>query len=326
MMVEVSRWCADVSVILVLLIALSVSSGKAIEPRAPTDELAILVDGLGTYGRPISTQTPGAQRFFNQGLRLTYGYYFPEAIASFQQAKRYDSGHPMIDWGLALAMGPNPNSRKNGFPDDPQGEGGEAIALARAHAARSTPIERALIETLSVLYDFAGYPDRAARDDKYIEATKSLIDRYPDDMEAGFMYVNALMTRAAWNYWRLDGSPLPGTREAATTLEHLMALEPRHPGTVHLYVHLFENSGEPQRALPQADRLESLMPKAGHIVHMPSHIYVRVGQYEKSVASNERSLAADQYFLIAWGNHPFPTIGTYNQSPRIHAGHAWDVL
>ncbi len=110
------------------------------------------------------------------------------------------------------------------------------------------------------------------------------------------MYVDALMIRGAWNYWKRDGSPLPGTREAAGALEHIMALEPNHPGAVHLYVHLFEASAEPERALPQADRLESLMPKEGHMVHMPSHIYLRVGQYEKAIASNERSVEADRYF------------------------------
>src|SRR4029450_12586408 len=109
-------------------------------------------------------------------------------------------------------------------------------------------------------------------------------------------------------------------------LEHLMTLNPNHPGAVHLYVHLFENSGEPQRALPQADRLESLMPKAGHMVHMPSHIYIRVGQYDKAIASNERSIAADRLFLGTWGNVPFPTITTYGLSVRTHPAHAWDFI
>ena len=294
--------------------------------HARSTESAVLVPDIGTYGRKISTSSPLAQKFFDQGLRLLYGYYFPEAIASFQEAQRHDPDNPMISWGLAFATGPNPNSRKNGFPDDPQGEGRKAIITAQTHLTKAKPVERALIESLSVLYDLDHYPDRLTRDNKYIEATKLLAARYPRDLEAGFMYVNALMTRGAWTYWRRDGSPLPGTGEAATTLEHLMALNPNHPGAVHLYVHLFENSGEPQRALPQADRLESLMPKAGHMVHMPSHIYVRVGQYEKAIISNERSVAADKYFLETWGDHPFPTTGTYPLSSRTHAGHAFHLL
>ena len=287
---------------------------------------AVLVDNIGTYGRKISTASPTAQKFFDQGLRLVYGYYFPEAIASFEEAQQYDPDHPMLDWGLALAMGPNPNSRKNGFPDDPQADGRKAIAAARAHLTKATPVERALIEGLSVQYDIDRYPERAVRDEKYIEATSLVLDRYPDDLEAGFMYADALMIRGAWNYWQRDGSPLPGTREAVTVLEHLMALEPHHPGAVHLYVHLFESSAEPERALPQADRLESLMPKEGHMVHMPSHIYLRVGQYGKAIASNERSVAADRFFLSEWGDRPFPTEGTYHLSSKTHAPHAWHVL
>jgi hypothetical protein len=155
----------------------------------------VLVDNIGTYGRKISTTSPLAQKFFDQGLRLVYGYYFPEAIASFEEAQQYDPDHPMLDWGLALAMGPNPNSRKNSFPDDPHGDGRKAIATARAHLPRATAVERALIESLSVQYDNDQYPDRAVRDEKYIAATRSVLDRYPDDLEAGFMYADAVMIR-----------------------------------------------------------------------------------------------------------------------------------
>ncbi len=317
---------AQISVAVVFLGLLGANAVAERGIAAPAGEHAVLVDNIGTYGRKISTKSAMAQKFFDQGLRLVYGYYFPEAIASFEEAQQYDPNHPMLDWGLALAMGPNPNSRKNGFVDDPHGDGRKAIASARAHLAGATAAERALIGALSVQYDTERYPDRAARDDKYIEATRALLDRYPDDLEAGFLYVDAVMIRGAWNYWRRDGSPLPGTREAADALEHVMVLDPNHPGAVHLYVHLFESSAEPERALPQADRLESLMPKAGHMVHMPSHIYLRVGQYEKAIASNERSVAADRFFLSEWGGRPFPTAGTYHLSASTHAPHALDVL
>ena len=321
-----SSYYAQISVAVVLLGVLGANSVSERGFAAPAEEHAVLVDNIGTYGRKISTKSPIAQKFFDQGLRLVYGYYFPEAIASFEEAQQYDPDHPMLDWGLALAMGPNPNSRKNSFPDDPHGDGRKAIASAHAHLARATPAERVLIESLSVQYDTDRYPDRAVRDEKYIEATRSVLDRYPDDLEAGFMYVDSVMIRGAWNYWRRDGSPLAGTSEAATALDHILALNPNHPGAVHLYVHLFEGSAEPERALPQADRLESLMPKAGHMVHMPSHIYLRVGQYEKAIASNERSVAADRYFLSEWGDRPFPTAGTYHLSASTHAPHALEVL
>ena len=321
-----SSYCVQVLVAVVLLGALGASPVTEGESVAPADEHAALVDNIGTYSRKISTNSPMAQKFFDQGLRLIYGYYFPEAIASFEEAQQYDRDHPMLDWGLALAMGPNPNSRKNSFPDDPHGDGRKAIANARAHLARATGVERALIDSLSVQYDSDRFPDRAERDEKYIEAVRSVLDRYPDDMEAGFMYVDAIMIRGAWNYWRPDGSPLPGTKEAAAALDHILSLDPNHPGAVHLYVHLFEASAQPELALPHADGLESLMPKEGHMVHMPSHIYISVGQYEKAVASNERSLAADQFFLSQWGHRPFPTQGTYHLSAQTHSQHARYVL
>lgn len=314
-------------VVLVVSLVTLTAAGQATPKRSiPALGDAVLVDGLGTYGRKISTEFPAAQKFFDQGLRLTYGYYFPEAIASFQEAKRHDPDHPMIHWGLALAMAPNPNSRFLGFPDDPLGEGRKAIINARSLAGNGSDVERALIEALYTRYDLDTYPDRAERDSKYVEKMRSVLDRFPNDLEAGFQYADALMTRAKWSYWRRDGSPLPGSREAALALEHIMKLEPNHPGAVHLYIHLFESSTEPERALPQADRLESLLPKAGHVVHMPSHIYIRVGQYDKAIASNERSLAADRYLQSAWGKHPLPALGTYGMSHRTHARHAWDFI
>jgi tetratricopeptide (TPR) repeat protein len=295
------------------------------QPTAPA-ELAVLVDGLGTYSRPISPASPAAQRFFDQGLRLVYGYYFREAAASFHEAQRHDANNPMIYWGLALAIGPSPNSRFLGFPDDPRGEGRKAITGALARGAAAAPIERALIDSLAVRYDIDRYPDRDARDARYIESTTALHKRYPDDPEAGFMYADAVMTHAAWSYWRRDGSPLPGTADAATALERVMVRHPNHPGAVHLYLHLFESSKQPERALPQANQLESLMPLAGHMVHMPSHIYVRVGEYEKAVASNERSLAADRSLVLAWGDRPLPETVTYGNSARTHGAHAWDMM
>jgi hypothetical protein len=161
------------------------------------EQHAVLVDDIGTYGRKISTNSPMAQKFFDQGLRLVYGYYFPEAIASFEEAQQYDPGHPMLDWGLALAMGHNPNSRKNSFPDDPHGDGKKAIARAQAHLARATPAKRALIEALSVRYDTEQYPDRSVRDEKFIAATKSVLDRLLDDLEAQLLFADAVIIRGA---------------------------------------------------------------------------------------------------------------------------------
>jgi tetratricopeptide (TPR) repeat protein len=313
------------STVIILLLSLSAASLPA--QRAPDDgKLAVLVDGLGSYSRTISTKSELAQKFFDQGLRLVYGYYSPEATASFKEGLRHDPDNPMLYWGLALALGPIPNSRFQRFPDDPKEEGRKAIAAARANAAKCTPIERALIETLSVRYDSDKYLDRDLRDAQYIEAARKTHQQYPKDLEAAYLYVDSLMTHAAWSYWNRDGSPLPGTREAAQTLDRMLALNPDHPGAVHLYIHLYESSTHPERALPQADRLEALMPKAGHMVHMPSHIYLRTGDFEKAIASNQRSVVADKFFQNEWGDHPTPNLGTYGLSSRTHARHALDFI
>jgi tetratricopeptide (TPR) repeat protein len=286
---------------------------------------AVLVEGTGDYGRPISTSSPDAQKFFDQGLRLTYGYFFPDALASFQEALRLDS-HPMIYWGMALAIGPNPNSRYLGFPDDPAGEGRKAIQEAIRLTPNASEMDRAFIEALHVRYDVETYPDRETRDQAYLQQARSLAERYPDSSDAATLYADAFMTTSPWSYWDSGGRPLSGTLDVAEALERAMERDPRHPGTNHLYIHLFEASLEPERALPQADRLAGLMPVAGHIVHMPSHIYVRIGDYARSIETNERSVAADKTFLAAWGDTPFPQTTTYPLSSVFHSAHSRDFI
>jgi len=168
-----------------------VSLGAAQLSAQDGGQFAVLIDGLGSYSRPISTKSELAQKFFDQGLRLTYGYYSPEAVASFREALRHDSDNPMIYWGLALALGPIPNSRFRAFPDDPKEEGRKAIAAARVHEAKGTPVEQALIETLSVRYDSDRYVDRDLRDEQYIEAARKTHQQYPADLEAAYLYVDA---------------------------------------------------------------------------------------------------------------------------------------
>lgn len=290
------------------------------------DARAVLVDGLGSYSRTISTESEAAQRFFDQGLRLVMGYYFPEAIASFQEALRHDAGHPMILWGMALAAGPNPNSRAAGFPDDPEGTARDAMQRALANLDRATEKERDFLRALAVRFDKDTHPERAARDQAYAKAARALFEQYPDDPEAGALLADALMTMSPWDYWADDGSPAPATREAANALEQVLEGHRDHPWSNHLYIHLHEASPMPQRAEPHADRLEALQPGIGHIAHMPSHIYVPLGRYTDAIAHNERSLAADEQFVEAWGDHPFPQIGTYPLSATNHAWHAMDFI
>ena len=289
--------------------------------------LAVLFSNLGEYSHPITTRSPMAQRYFDQGLRFVYGYYFPEALASFQEAARLDPESAMVYWGMAMAIGPDPNSRYAGAPDDPQGKGREAIQKAWSLRAAASEKERAFIGALLVRYDNVKYPDRKQRDAAYARAMKELFAQYPDDPEAGTLYADSLMTMSPWNYWMPDGQPRPGTTDVVTALERVIAMRLDHPGANHLYVHLFENSQNPSRALPEADRLEQTIPGEGHIIHMPSHIYIRVGQYAKAIANNERSLAADKEELKLWGSRELPVaIVTYPLSAKMHAMHANEFI
>jgi len=293
---------------------------------AEAQPLAVLIDGSGTYSRPIGTKSAEAQAFFDQGLRLTGGYFFPDAAATLLEARRQDPNNAMILWGLALASGPNPNSRYTGAPDDPKGAAKEFIEQAYAMRESVSDVERDLIEALYIRFDDETYPDRDARDQAYLEATRELHARYPEDPDVAALLADAFMVTLPWTYWDENGDPAPGTQQVVDALEASMALHPDHPGTNHLFIHIMEASDEPERALPQADRLESLMPVAGHIVHMPTHIYVRVGDQDKAIAFNERSVAADERFKTQWGDIPYPDFVTYPLSARLHATHAYDFI
>jgi hypothetical protein len=290
------------------------------EARAP------LVAGSGTYSRPISTDSETAQKFFDQGLRFAWGFYFPESIASHQEAARHEPDHPMPYWGMAHAIGPNPNSRYARMPDDPQGEGLKAIKMALGRIDRANDIERELINALYVLYDKEGIPDDAERDNAYLDRMRSLNEKYPEDPDIAALFAGSYMSIGRWDYWDGEGRAKPGTIRVALALERALKVTPDHPGALHLHIHLLEASLAPERALPSADALEATMPVAGHVVHMPAHIYVRVGQYDKAIASNVRSQRVDREFVDLWGDHPLPNIGTYPLSHKIHIPHAIDFI
>ena len=288
-----------------------VSACTPSDPAVEGDQLAVLVDGTGVYTRPISTDSPLAQQFFDQGLRLTWGYHFPEAIASHEEALRHDPDHPMIHWGLALASGPNPNSRGGGLPDDPQGEARRAIERAAQLMDRGNDMERAFVRALHRRFDTDTYPERDARDQAYLAATRALFEQYPDDPDAGVLLGDAYMiTRRGRAYWDDEGQPLPGTAEAAAALERVMELRPDHPGANHLYIHLLESSntaragtarGGPSRG-PDARR----RPCRAH-----ARAHIRAGRVSttNSVDHNQRSADADAEFQAAWGDLEFPQIG-----------------
>jgi tetratricopeptide (TPR) repeat protein len=287
---------------------------------------SVLVPKSGTYSRAISTDVALAQTYFDQGLRFAWGFYFPESIASYQEASRLDPTHPMPYWGIAHAAGPNPNSRYAQMPDDPQGAGLAAIEAALDRIDRATPMEAALIKALYVFYDAKSISDPLERDRAYLAKMRELNKKHPNDPDIAALYAGSFMSIRRWDYWDKSGEAKGETLAVAEALEHVITTGDPHPGVYHLHIHLIEASLEPERAMVSADALEATLPIGGHVVHMPAHIFVRVGDYQRAIDNNLRSLAVDKEFAQYWGDLPLPNIGTYPLSHKIHAGHALDFV
>jgi tetratricopeptide (TPR) repeat protein len=253
-----------------------------------------LYDNLGALHHPINTTSEPAQQYFDQGLRLVYAFNHEEAIRSFEEAAKQDPHSPMPYWGIALALGPNINAAMS--KEDGR-RAAEAIKQAGARVASATPVERAYVEALSKRYVGAARASRASLDKAYADAMRSLWKTYPADADAGVLFAEAMMDLHPWDFWTADGAPKPGTEEIVSTLETVLTEHPDHPGACHYYIHAVEASREPRRALPCADRLPSLMPGAGHLVHMPAHIYARVGMYHESSERNAEAAQADERYL-----------------------------
>ena len=316
----------NLTIILFLLLYAPLSAENKKVDLIESEAHAILIPGSGTYSKKISTQNKEAQQFFDQGLRLAWGFYFPESIASYLEAARHDPDHPMPYWGMAHAMGPNPNSRYSGMPDDPKGEGLKAIKKAMDRIENASDMEAKLIKALYTLYDKDANPDAKQRDQAYLAKMRKLNRDYPNDPDIAALYANSYMSIQRWNYWGDQGKPISETLLVAEALEHIMSKDLSHPGVLHLHIHLIEASAEPERALISADNLERTIPIVGHVVHMPSHIYIRVGQYEKALEQNIRSQKVDKEFAKIWGDLPLPNLGTYPLSHKIHSGHALDFV
>ena len=254
-----------------------------------------LFDDLGRYHRPITTRSPKAQAYFDQGLRLVYGFNHYEAQAAFREAARLDPTCAMCAWGVALTYGSNYNS-----PTDAERERGALTAVSQARtlaAMAATDRERALIAALATRHSASPAADRAALDRAYADAMRDVSRRFPDDLDAATLLADALMNLRPWSLWTTEGAPQPGTEEIVATLERVLAVDPMHPGANHLYIHAVEASPDPRRAEAAADRLRGLMPGAGHMVHMPSHIYYRIGRYADAAEVNVRAVAADRAYF-----------------------------
>ena len=243
---------------------------------------------------PVTTSVPGAQRFFDQGLRLLYAFNHAEAIRAFREAARLDPGLAMAYWGQALGLGPNlnaPMTQENGR------QAYAAIQQALTTAPGATPRERALIEALALRYAPDGTGDRPALDRAYAAAMRGAADRFDGDADVQTLFADAQMNTMPWDYWQKDGKPKPETARVLESLEDVIARQPDHAGALHYHIHLLEASADPDRAAASADRLGSLMPAAGHMVHMPAHIYIRVGRYADAAEANVRAIAADEDYL-----------------------------
>jgi tetratricopeptide (TPR) repeat protein len=262
--------------------------------RAQEAPIAPELTGLGTLHMPVTTSLAQAQRFFDQGLRLLYAFNHAESIRAFREAARLDPGLAMAYWGQALALGPNLNAPMT------QDSGRQAYAAIQAAVARVTgvtPREQALIEALSRRYAADGTGDRPALDRAYAAAMRAAAERFPQDADIQTLFADAQMNTMPWDYWQKDGAAKPETTLVLDALERTIARQPDHAGALHYHIHLLEASADPDRAAASADRLGSLMPAAGHMVHMPAHIYIRVGRYADAAEVNVRAIAADEDYL-----------------------------
>jgi len=272
-----------------------------------------LFDNLGSLHHPISTTSEQAQRYFDQGLRWTYAFNHEEAVRSFEEAARLDPNAAMAYWGMALALGPNINAAMS----EADGRRAiDAIKQARARLEQVMPPERAYIEALTKRYLSPKGAKRQALDRAYADAMRALRKQYPDDPDAGTLFAEALMDLRPWDLWAADGKPKSGTEEIVATLEAVMASHPDHPGACHYYIHAVEASQDPGRALACAEKLPGLMPGAGHLVHMPAHIYARVGRYHDSAERNQEAAQVDERYLSE--QHPSGDYADGYYSHNLH--------
>ncbi len=284
----------------------SIYAGEADKPGAP------VFTGLGVHHIAISTKVPQTQKFFDQGVNLLFGFNHAEAIRSFREAARLDPDCAMCWWGMSVALGPNINLL---MPPDAVAPAWQALQQAQARASKASPRERAWIAALATRYSKDPKADRHAMDEAYQAAMGKIWRDNPSDLDAATFYAEAMMDTQPWDYWQADAmTPKGHGGEIVSTLETVLKQAPNHPGALHLYIHAVEASTTPERGEGPADRLLVLMPEAGHVVHMPSHIYYRVGRYADAARVNEMAALVDEAYIAACKAQGFYPAGYYGHN------------
>ena len=269
-----------------------------VESRANDARPVTLMPGLGNLHHPVSTKNKEAQQFFDQGLRLIYAFNHDEAARSFHKAAELDPSLAMAYWGIAEAVGPNYNDPAS---EDRFKEAHAAIQKATDLSASAWPIERAYIAAMAKRFPADPKSDLRNAAEQYRDAMREVVKNYPDDLDAATLFAESGMNLHPWGLWHQDGTPEAGTEEIVAALESVIGRDPNHLGAIHYYIHAVEASKSPERALAGANRLASLAPAAGHIVHMPAHVYIRTGDYAAAVKTNQEAAAADRAYIKSSG-------------------------
>lgn len=274
---------------------------RTADAPVPVPKLALAE--LGGHHFAITTGSPVAQRWFDQGLAWCYGFHHAEALRCFDQALAADPGCAMAWWGKAYAAGPHINNMAM-TPESAQ-QAHTAAGRAQQLALATTPVERALIGAIAARYSWPAPDDRKQLDRAYADAMRTVYAAHGDHADIGALFAEALMDLRPWDLWQPDGSPQPETPEVLAVLERVLTAHPRHPQANHLYIHAVEASPAPQRAIPSAERLRDLAPAIGHLTHMPAHAFLRVGRYEDAAEANRRGIAADLATVARTGRSGF---------------------
>ena len=259
---------------------------------------ATLMSGLGTLHHPVSTKDVQAQQFFDQGLRLIYAFNHDEAARSFRRATELDPKLAIAWWGVAEAVGPNYNDPAS---DERFQQAHDAIQKAADLSEGASPSEKAYIQAMQKRFPADPKADRKQAAEDYRDAMREVVKNFPDDRDAATLFAESGMNLHPWGLWHVDGTPEEGTEEVVATLESVLKRDPDHMGAVHYYIHAVEASRSPQRALASANKLAAMAPAAGHLVHMPAHVYIRTGDYEAAVKTNQLGAAADRTYIKASG-------------------------